>query len=274
MRMKIIGNKKALHTPEFHKKKLRERYTRITIGVLIFLVIVGAPTFFLRQERFLISNIQIQGNEITKSEEIEKIIQDDISGNYLWLIPRSSVLLYPNNKIKADILRQIPRLISINLSLTDSRTLLVTIVERKPFALYCVGEGKCFFLDQTGYIFSEAPAFSGGVYMIYSTIPVLEAPLGQNLIYANDFVVLSSFIKSLPVLNLNPQSLLIQNGEDHLTLSSGGVIMWKSSANLESLRSNLESFLSDSNFTKEPNALEKILYIDLRLSNKIFYKFK
>ncbi len=272
--MKIIGNKNALHTPEFHKKKLRERYIRITIGVLILIVVVGVPTFFLRQERFLISTVQVQGNEITKSEEIEKIIQNDISGDYLWLIPRSSVLLYPNNKIKNDILRQIPRLISLNLSLTDSRTLLVTIVERKPFALYCVGEMKCFFLDQTGYIFSEAPAFSGGVYMIYSTVPVFETPLGKNLVPANDFVALSTFIKSLPALNLNPQSLLIQNGEEHLTLSSGGIIMWKASANFETLRSSLESFLSDPSFTKESKPLEKILYIDLRLGNKIFYKFK
>lgn len=110
--------------------------------------------------------------------------------------------------------------------------------------------------------------------MIYSTAPVLDSPLGQSLIPMKDFIALSDFIKSLPILNLKPQSLLIQDGEDHLTLSSGGIIMWKASANLENVRSNLESFLSDASFTKEPNALEKILYIDLRLSNKIFYKFK
>lgn len=272
--MKIVSSGKGIHTPEFHKKKLRERYTRITIGVLILIVVIGVPTFFLRQERFLISTIQVQGNEITKSEEIEKIIQSDISGNYLWLIPRVSVLLYPNNKIKSDILRQITRLISINLSLTDSRTLLVTIVERKPFALYCVSEVNCFFLDQSGYIFSEAPAFSGGVYMIYSTLPVLDSPLGQSLIPAKDFIALSDFIKSLPLLNLKPQSLLIQDGAYHLTFLSGGTLIWKISDNLENVFSKLESFLSGVVFVKEKKTLSDILYIDLRFGNKVRYNFK
>ncbi len=272
--MKIIGNKNALHTPEFHKKKLRERYIRITVGVLILIVVIGAPIFFLKQERFLISTIQIQGNEITKSEELENIIRGHISGNYLWLIPRSSVLLYPNNKIKSDILRQVPRLISINLSLTDSRTLLVTILERKPFALYCVHEMQCFFLDQTGYIFSEAPAFSGGVYMIYSTVPVLEAPLRQNLIPVNDFVALASFIKSLNILNLEPQNLLIQDNAYHLTFLGGGTLIWKVGDNLENVFSRLESFLTGVVLTKEKKTLSDILYIDMRFGNKVRYNFK
>lgn len=272
--MKIVSSGRGIHTPEFHKKKLRERYVRIAIGALILIVVVGVPIFFLRQERFLISTIQIQGNEITKSEEIEKIIQDNISGNYLWIIPRSSVLVYPNNKIKADILRQIPRLISADLSLTDSRALLVTILERKPFALYCVSEMKCFFLDQTGYIFSEAPAFSGGVYMIYSAEPSFGTPLGQNFISANDFVALSAFIKSLDTLNLEPQSLLIQDNAYHLTFSSGVTLIWKVGDNLEEVFSKLESFLSGTILDKEKKTLSDILYIDLRFGNKVRYNFK
>lgn len=272
--MKIIGNKNALHTPEFHKKKLRERYTRITIGALVLIVVIGAPIFFLRQERFLISTIQIQGNEVTKGEEIKKIIQDRLSGNYLWLIPRSSVLLYPNKKVKSDIFKQIPRLISINLSLTDSRTLLVTILERKPFALYCVGEGKCFFLDQTGYIFSEAPAFSDGVYMIYSSAPVLETPLGQNFVPANNFVALADFIKSLDALNLEPQSLLIQDDAYYLTFLGGGTLIWKVDDDLQGVFSKFESFLSGEILTKEKKTLSDILYIDLRFGNKVRYNFK
>ncbi|MHB0978099.1 MAG: cell division protein FtsQ/DivIB [Minisyncoccota bacterium] len=278
--MKIVSSSKGIHTPEFHKKKLREKYIRLTIGILILIVIIGVPTYLLRQERFLISNVQVQGNDITKSEEIEKIIQGHISGNYLWLIPRSSVLLYPNKKIRNDILEQIPRLISMHLSLTDSRTLLVTILERKPFALYCTNlasppvRAGCFFLDQSGYIFSEAPAFSGEVYMIYSTEPPLENPLRKNLVPEKDFRVLSDFIKRLPTLDLKPQSLLIQNDAYRLTFSSGGILIWKVGDNLDSVFSKLESFLIGVIFTKEHKALSDILYIDMRFGDKVRYNFK
>jgi len=283
--MKIVSSGKGIHTPGFHKKKLRKRRVRIVLGALILIIIISVPVFFLRQKRFQISTVQIQGNEVTKSEEIENIARQGLAGKYLWLIPRSSVLLYPKNQIKTDILKQIPRLISANLSLIDSGTLLVTIIERKPFALYCadtnlstlsndIEQAGCFFLDKSGYIFSEAPDFSDGVYVIYSKEPALESPLSQILLPETNFMQVYTFLKNLESLGIQTKTFLIKDDEYHITLPTYGVISFKTSADLDKVHSNLETFLSDKNIVQDKNVLENILYIDLRFDNKIFYKFR
>jgi len=271
--MKIVSSKEGIRSPGFHKKKQREKNIRITLWTLFLIFIIGIPIYLLKQERFLISTIQIQGNEVTKSDEIENIARQGLADKYLWLIPRSSALLYPKNKIKKAILEEIPRLLSLDLSLVNSRTLVATIVEREPFALYCA-EADCFFLDHTGYIFSEAPAFSDGVYIIYSRDPALESPLGGNLLSEEDFIQVSNFLESLKTMNILSKTLLIRDDEYHITLPAGGVITWKASADPELIRSSLEAFLSDRNITQGKNTLEKLLYVDLRFGNKIFYKFR
>ena len=82
--MKIIGNKNALHTPEFHKKKQTERRIRGALISVVVLITIIVPIFVLRNSHFLITAVDIKGNVVTKSEELESIITDDLAGNYLW----------------------------------------------------------------------------------------------------------------------------------------------------------------------------------------------
>ncbi|MFZ2048986.1 MAG: hypothetical protein WAV25_01650 [Minisyncoccia bacterium] len=278
--MKIIGNKNALHTPEFHKKKLIERRIRITIISLIVLIVVVAPILLLRNKNFQVVNLEIKGNVVTKSEEIQAIVDEGLSGNYLWVIPRSNSLLYPKNGIIKNLLDREPRLSKVEISAPDVKSIVVSVSERTPTALYCKDitntstPVSCYFIDANGFIFSEAPAFSGGVYFVYTSEPLLDAPLKVQFMEAKKFKLLDVFIKSLADAGLYPKVFVFKKDEYHLILSNGADIMWKESQNLDQIRSNLVSFVEDASFRKDKNNLSNILYIDLRFGNKIFYKYK
>ena len=277
--MSIIGNKSAVRTPEFHKKKVREQRIKIALLILGAIVLVAVPIYLLVTPKFVITNIHLVGNNVTKSEDIQRIVVDDMSGNILWFFPRSNVALYPKKKIELDLLRAIPRLASADLSLTDAHSLTVTVAEREPVALYCKDVSHpnaptgCYFLDDQGFIFSEAPSFSDGVYHVFSSDPVIDAPLSTTYLPPATFAPLNPFIKSLNDAGLYPKVFVSKDGEDDLILSNGGKIMLKSDADFDLAKSNLTSLISDPSFLKGGHGLNDLLYIDLRFGNKIFYKF-
>lgn len=277
--MKIVSSGKGIHSPEFHKKKKRKQAIRLVGISLLVIIVVAVPIYLLRTQRFLISSVVVSGNNVTKTEDIQKIVEDKINGNYLLIFPKSNDLLYPKASITKTLLQDIPRLSEVEVTLSNPHTLSVSVVEHEPFALYCTNVSNpsdpsgCFFLDKDGYIFSEAPSFSGGVYFVYTGDPVFDSPLGQSYLNKTIFSELPPFIQSLSNLNLSPKVFVDKGDEYNVILSSGATIMWKSSSDLGTIYSDLESFLSDPSFTKEKAALGRLLYIDLRFGNKVFYKF-
>ena len=274
----LIGNKSAVRTPEFHKKKERERMVKNALIVLGTIVVIVLPIYALRTQKLQIQNIHLAGNTVTKDEDIQRIVAQDLEGNYAWFFPRSGDVVYPAKKIEADLLRAIPRLASVDVSLTDPRTLRVSVSERMPVALYCKdvsvpsAPAGCYFIDDQGFIFSEAPSFSPGVYQVYAEDPSLDAPLGQTYLAPAAFAPLTPFLKSLGEIGLYPKAFVIKNGEYHLVLSNGGEIIFMPNADLELVHSNLSSLVVNPSFQKD-GSLNTLRYIDLRFGNKIFYKF-
>lgn len=276
--MKLVGNSKAIRSPEFHKKKEREKVLKISLLSLLLLIILSTPFFILRLDRLQIEEVEIYGNFVTGEEEVKQIIMDELSGNTALFIPKSSSLLLRRGKLERLLLEKIPRLSQVEVSLFNSKTLEVDLVEREPFALYCEDVSDfeepsgCFFLDETGYIFSEAPVFSGDVYMLYTIEPKLEMPLGSRLISSEEFEEIKTFVSDLPRLGLDPKALSLKDDEYALVLSSGTEMRWKLKQDILSLASDLEVFLNSPEIKKI--TFGDLLYIDLRIDNKVFYKFR
>jgi hypothetical protein len=271
--MKIVSSGKGIHSPEFYKKKLKHIRIKRVLWILLALMVIAAPIYLLRMKRFLISDIRVEGNQVTKHEEIESLLNELMADNYLWIFPKSNILLSPKKQMTQNLLDRIPRLMSVSIGREGSHSLVVSVAERQPDALYCVST-DCFFMDESGYIFSEAPDFSGGVYTTYVMEPALDLPLRKRIMSEERFRDLKPFIAALADLDIRPERFVIRDDEYHLELPSGGEVIMKAGADLDLSLSNLESFLTSSNISKEQNFLDRVLYIDMRFGNKIFYKFR
>lgn len=271
--MKFVGSSKAVRSPEFHKRKLRERRLKAALIAAAAAILLGGPVMILRSSKLLIAEVKVEGNEVTLSEDIESIARGNLAGAYAWVLPKGSALLYPRERIENELLQNIPRLSSAKVSLSGMRGLNVEVRERLPHALYCKGSGpsKCYFLDETGFIFSEAPDFSGEVYIKYRSEPELAEPLRAQLFRPEEFEKLELFLYNLKVLDIVPQTVTRVGDEFELSQPNGPLVKWRGDQDLDALLVDFESFLHNSGLKKADIA--RMSYIDLRFDSKVFYRF-
>ncbi|KKT79178.1 MAG: hypothetical protein UW76_C0035G0008 [Parcubacteria group bacterium GW2011_GWF2_44_8b] len=270
--MKIVSSGKVLNSREFYEKKKRRRRIQLVLLSIGFLSILSSLVYLSRLKQFLIIEVAIQGENVIDKEEITQTARRLLAGYYLWVIPRANTLIYPRRAINQSLIEKFPRLKSVNLNLGEQQKLLITVEERAPFALYCISD--CFFLDEEGFIFANAPSFSSGVYFVYVTENPVLNPLGKRFITIEEFESLSRFKETLAMLGIESLALDVGDSEYRLTMLESGQIIWRRDSNLTLIKSNLEAFLSDNSIRAQENFLDRILYLDLRTENKVFYKFR
>ena len=270
--MKIISSGRGIHSPEFYKKKQKARRIRWVVSIIIILILAVLAVYFFRWERFIISEVAVADVIAVDREEIKNVVDAEIRGYYLFVIPKANAFIYRKSFIKERLLKEFPRFKSLELDLRGFKQIFISGEERKPFALYCATE--CFFLDNEGLIFALAPSFSDGVYFIYKMENPLENPLGQKLLSDLEFGSMVNFIESISTLGVSAVSLEISEDDYRLFLSGGGEIVWRTDVDLNLIYSNLEAFLTDEAIKSQIDFLDKIEYLDLRTENKVFYRFR
>ncbi len=278
--MKIVTSGKALHSPEFHRKRSRvKKFKIIALTSLLILAIVGL-ILLTRMEKFLISDVIVSGDAAIREEDVVRAVVEAISGNYLLVIPKRNALLYSRGSVVEAVMSEMPRIKELDLRLVDPRTLEVSIVERLPHALFCNstdGIGNCYLIDKDGFIFASSPDFSGGVYFTYKRN--MTEPIGQHFLATEEFLMLESFVAKISDLGFDSTSLSVDESSPHrtkyaLTLTGGGEVWWNDVQDSNLVYSNLETFFLSDIAKLNPRFLDSVSYIDLRTDNKVFYKFK
>lgn len=288
------SKKRVLHSERLTKIKRSRRKIFAKKFFLLFFLIVAALIgfiFLFRWNESNISDIQISGNKVVETKSVEEIVRQDLSGDYLWILPKTNFLFYPARKIKSDLMQKLKRIENISLSVENIKTLKINLSERSPLYTYCGeiladsgnGQEKCYFMDGSGYIFDEAPYFSGNVYLKFygKTNEAGIDPLGYYY-FGSNFDKLIAFKDNLVKLGLSPAIFnVLDNGDMEVYLASriksqlGPKIIFKSDADLDQITENLQSVLSTEPFQSDFNKkYDSLLYIDLRFGNKVYYKFK
>ncbi len=272
-----------------HKRRVRR--LRIFILFLILIIIfIFALAFFSDTKKMKIDNVVIEGNHIIDKEEIESEIYKNISGRYFYLFSRSNSLIYPHEKIYDSILSNFPRIESLSVSRDNFKKLHIKITERVGTFLYCgkdiplkeeeIGE-NCYFINNDGFIFDEAPYFSGNIYFKYYLKLKKEVdPSGQQMISVENFHKMTRFIDKITGLGFKPiyieidqnetNSLYLESKDNNLTPK----IIFKNNVDFEVIYDNLNLAMQKKEFAEEINSkYNTLLYIDLRFKNKVLYKF-
>lgn len=278
--MKIVSRGRVLNTSAFYEKKKHRRKLLLVLSLLGFLAVLFLIVYTARQERFLIDDVAVEGENINEREEVAKAVEQMLDGYYLWLMPRRNFLLYPREGMTKSLLKNFPHLKSVALKLVESRDLVVAVEGRVPTALYCQSVlsdlqiSDCFFLDEDGFIFAPAPSFSGIVYFVYTKENPLAPAIGQNVLPAEEFQRLSKFLEVFKGLKIYSTSLQIGTKELNLSMSNGGTLLWRRNADLAIIRADLEAFLGSETVKNEAGFLDRVSRLDLRTDHKVFFKMK
>jgi len=277
--MTIIRRKHHRHRQPSKLAERRRKLLKLKISgvVALLLLIATGIVFGLRRDRINISDIHIKGNLAVATKAIKGFAEKKISGNYAYVLPKSSILLYPREELKESLLESFKEIKEVEVSYESLQSISITIEERKPYALYCGDQVStttdCYFLDEDGLIFSKAPDFSGNVYLKYFGALSDGALIGQQFMQVENFHEMNFFLSSLYETGLNPITFSIINKDDlEIELESGGKIMFGQKQNLSDIYDNIQSVFSSEEFNK--NNLSTLEYADFRFGNKVYFKFK
>lgn len=275
---------------ELKKKKKKILIRKIVIFAVIFLLLISGLSYISQIKRLNINEVKIEGNKIIDTEKVVEEVNKITAGKYIWLFPKTNILLYPKSKIKRELSNKFKRFSDITLGIENSQALKISVAERTPEYTWCgaippygASPEICYFLDKEGYIFDEAPYFSGEVYFKFYGVPEpnTENPAG-SYVAKGYFDKLILFKNTLTEINLKPAVMYIQEGEDvkiflskDKTSSTATEIIFKKDSDYQKIAENLKAALdTEPLLSKVKTSYSSINYIDLRFGNKVYYKFK
>ncbi|MFH1200802.1 MAG: hypothetical protein V1484_00525 [bacterium] len=282
MKRSVLNSPRLL---ELKKHRRRAVFKKIFLSLFGLLAIFSLLVYLSRLNSLNINEVKILGDKVTDTEVIKKIVEEQISGKYLWLFPKTNIFFYPQNTIKNELQDKFKRLNNVNLSIKNNKVLELSLTERVAKYTWCgivspptkLGDQPCYFMDENGYIFDEAPYFSGTVYFKFYGVQSESSFSKQN------FKQLIAFKDVLLSLGLKPMALYItNNGEVEIFLSRGvssvltsePKIIFKIEADFQNVIENLETALNTEPLkSKFKNKYSSLLYIDLRFGNKVYDKF-
>ncbi len=275
---------------EYLKKKRNKKLIRY--GIVIFLVslIVGVTAYLSHRQEFRISKVTLSGGILVTEEEVQRETLQYLAGSHLLLFPKDNAFWYSKKGIKEHLKETFKRIDTIDVRLEGLKTVVIDITERKHFAMWCEGEPRnteavfedgtegskgdpCYFLDQNGTVFAEAPSFSGDAYFKYYGL-LNENPIGKEFMDSSSFAELSAFVETMKHLGVQPRSLFAKGeGEFSLFIFGGGEIYFDTKESLIRTADNLRTLLRSPTLATSTRGLP-VEYIDLRFGNKLFYKLK
>lgn len=275
------------------KRKTKQRFLRLVILLFfLFVSIIIGLSYFSNDKYLTIDKIVIEGTNIIDKNNVDSFVKEKLSGKYVYLFAKKNSLIYPHNEIYNKLLEEFPRIEGLSVSRLGFKTLNIKIKERSGSYLYCgeqlpedqtlIGE-NCYFINNDGYVFDNAPYFSGDVYFKFY-VPMGEdarAPLGKNIMDKSRFYELVRFIDGVEKLRLEASYIVIDSENvDSLYLikkanTINPKIIFKRDDNLTLMLENIASAMSKSEFANEINSkYDTLSYIDLRFDNKVIYKFQ
>lgn len=263
--------RKTLRSPRLARKERKRATKKVMFVAILVVLVLGGILYTFSRSTFRISSVEIVGEARIPRDLIEGMVEGGLSGTYFGVIPKSHALLYPKSAIRETLLDKFSELSSVSLSLRNLSTLRVGVHEREPKALFCAQAYGCFLMDETGFVFAEAP---GEAELSYYRLEAAatSTPLRQSLIDPKRLMELLSFLKALEDLDLDPvRATLKERGEVDVALHLGFRLMVRESAYAQSL-ANLEVLLSEDNVLPRSGKRLDISYIDLRYGNKIYFK--
>lgn len=254
--------------------KFRKKGGKIKgVFVLILLLFLIGTYILFFSPLFKIRAIEILGNREIKAEEIRN--------NFSY----KNIFLFTKERIKKDLIVKFPKISKLEIEKDFlKRKIDLKIEERKRRAIICqatetekAGEeesiGKCFYIDNQGVIFENAPKTSGSLILLIKDYSGENFSLRQD-VFKKDFMNYILEIKNDLVLETNIKILdfrVFSHPVKDLEVMTreGWVIIFDLHRNIKNQILSLKAALNEE-INKEE--IENLEYIDLRIENRIYYK--
>lgn len=272
----------------------RKRFLSKLVSIILCLIIIFISLGFLSGiKKLTINEVLVSGTESLDSSELARSVLESLSGKKLFFFSKANIFIFSKTDLEIFIKEKYPRVYKVVSIDRHGQSLSLKIEERHGAYTWCghtppeysnrFKRGECYFLDQDGFAFDHAPNFSEGVYLsIYGGMPTEGEIIGSTINLQNNISDVAKMLSVLEDNDLPVHSLVLRTDGQHEflldTVSTTGdyaKIFWNEDSSLDDTLSKLGSALSEENFQKEfGEHSDKLLYVDTRFSNRVFYRFQ
>ena len=193
------------------KKNRRRRILRIVLPVVILILGLGAIMIW---KVFVVRDVEVKGNEIYSSEQIESWVLDD---EYSW----NSLYVVLKNKFQKQ--EEIPFVDSMEISLKSPSKIQIRVVEKGVLGyVYIPSLGKNAYFDKDGFVVELSNEVIDGTIKI-TGLNVDNAVLYEKLNLDDDRILrtLLSLTQLLKKYERIPETIYVQGGT--VLLSYGNI---------------------------------------------------
>ena len=270
---KIIDESPKIRALKEKRRKAKKRL-RVLLAIL-FIVLVGGAVYAARYPKLQLEKVIVSGNQVIDTSDITAIANADLAGNYAYVIPHRNSFFYPKKKIIADLIQKFPRFNTVQVWRQDLSTVLVTVTEVRGHALWCgedttlaaatstpvsAAPNPCYFTDDQGKIVSLAPQYSGNVYLRF---------YGGTIDPSDKLVGLGFNVRALEIGTDDTNTFLVD-----VAPGKTATIPFLKDDDYGTLVANLTVTMAQPEVIAKMKADKANLqYIDLRFTNKVYYKF-
>ncbi len=253
---------------------------KIIFGVLIA-GFIASLVLLVRIPAFQVRTIAIAGTKVVDTDDVQLFAKNSLKGNYLLIIPKTSIFFLQTNRLAKQLQKQFPRFASVSVSRTNTHVIKITVGEYEGTYLWCTGSDieVCYFMDKDGTVFSTAPYFSGAAYVkIFGGTNAHQADLPFVPLTPAELALFKAYNNKLPELGINPTVFSFDSPRT-LTISFGhntiiAHLYIDPVKNAAAVLENLSAALSDTALKSEfHDATRHLNYIDTRSGDQVVYKF-
>lgn len=253
------------------RKRMRKRLAAVCAGGLLVLlaIVVGLSHLPFLQ----VHAVEVSGTKTLATSTVAGYIEGQISGSYLFVIPKRNIFLYPKHAIADGLLKRFPELRAADVHAGNFHTIAADVVEREPKALWCQG-AQCYLMDQDGAAYAYAPAGAQSGFVQYlghtegASLPhqYLTPETFESLFALVDAV--SQKVPDSPVETVEVDA----QKDAEATLSNGFVLKFALGDAGGDVFERFALALTSGPFAE--HGLGDFQYLDLRFGDKLYYKLK
>jgi cell division septal protein FtsQ len=261
------------------RERRRALILKVVFSVVGLIILIVASSIISNLSYFRISNFEIVGLEGVDKRAVDISAKMPLIGTYLWFWPRDCYFYLSTSGVEESLLKNIPRLLSVDISRSGLKTIKISLVERKPAGLWCANTDsqKCYFLDEQGLVFDRAPSLSGQLFVKYLGLLQSDAdPLNQRYLTKESFSALNDLMSWVLASGISVTYVSVDvDGFYRLHLPGGGEIFVNEKQDVDRTFRNLQSLLKEKGLLSKTVSFDTNLdYVDLRFGEKVYIKKK
>lgn len=271
-------SKNKYRSEKFEKKQKQIRVRKTIIWSIVGIILLSGFIYWMNHESMKVSSVQVSDLQFADEKKVQAEVEEIISGKYFGIVSKKSTPFIARDEIVRKILEKNIFIESVSVSVKKFDILQIEAVEFGAVAKWCGESAKkklreCYLLNSNGNIFTKE------VVINKEDVPVFYGPISQDYIIGKSFLEpdqfknVVAFVEKLKSLNIFVRSVETADFETIAVQTTAGPYIMISTLNdSQTVIDNLGVVIETEEINKAQ--LSNLEYIDLRFTNKAFYKIK